>query len=223
MGTEITVAIISGIAVIIAGIITYYKDLRIKQIEIENREMKARIADENDIINEVNIKIHILDKLANFAVFSEIRSSVDRMFSETKADRFLLLFAINGKKDFRTVSVIFEQHKHPQLKVNAIIRYRDIQIDDEYRRLLKNVEALDEINLNIETMPNQLLRDFYIIERVSYSKLKFLHRKTIDETSDIVMFASIATHEHEPFDNLDNAIIKSEIEGTVIHVIKQYI
>jgi hypothetical protein len=217
------VAIIGGISLIVTGLIAYIKDLQLKRFEIENKEMKSQLAETDDILTEANIKINILDKLGNFGVFNEIRTSVDRIFSETRADRFLILFALNGKKDFRTVSVVFEQHKHPELKVNAIIRYRDVQVDDEYRRLLKNVETFNQVTLDTETMPNQLLKDFYTIEQVSHSLIKFLHRKAMDKDNDMVMFCSIATHESDTFDNLEKAIIKTELEGTITRVIKDYI
>lgn len=223
MNTEVIVAIISALALIITGVIAYKKDIRIKKIEIENKEMKSQLTSGDDILTESNIKITILDKLANFAIFNQIKTSADRMFKETKADQFLILFALNGKRDFRTVSVVFEQHQHPKWAVNSIIRYRDVQIDDDYRRLLKNVEAFGEVDVDISTMPNQLLKDFYLIEHVKHAKIKFLHRKSLDESNDMVMFSSIATHENEAFNNLESAIIKTEFEGTISHVIKNYI
>ena len=222
MSTEIIVATIGGASIIISGLIAYVKDLQIKRIEIENKEMKSRLELNDDIATEANIKINILDKLGNLIVFNEIRASVDRIFESTHATRFLILFAVNGTREFRTISVVFEQHKDPQLKVNAIVRYRDIQIDDEYRRLLKNVESFGSVDLDVDTMPNQLLKDFYTIEQVTHSQMKFLNRKHIDEYNDLVMFCSIATHEQKRFDNLDNAIINSELDSTIKRVIKEY-
>jgi hypothetical protein len=223
MSPEIIASIIGGISLIIAGIIAYLKDARFKKLTIENKEIKLQLNDSTINLTDANIKIALLDKLGNFVVFNEIRQSVDRIFENTSADRFLVLFAINGTRSFKTVSVIFEQHKHPDLKINAIIRYRDVQIDDEYRRLLRNVEEYTEIDLDVTSMPNQLLKDFYTIEQVTHSKVKFLHRKHVDEKNDIVMYCSIAKHSPDPFDNLENAIIKTEIEGCIQRVITEYI
>ena len=223
MSPEIIASIIGGISLIIAGIIAYFKDSRIKRVEIENREMKSQLADNAELAENANININLLDKLGNFIVFNEIRSSVDRIFENTQADRFLILFTINGKREYRTISVVYEQHKHPQLKINAIIRYRDVQIDDQYRRLLRNVEQLGEVDLNVDTMPNQLLKDFYTIEQVMHSKVKFIHKKSLPNEKNLVMYCSIATHLPKPFDDLENAIIKTEIEGSIAHVLKEYI
>ena len=223
MTTEIIVAVIGAIALITSGIITYFKDLRIKKIEIENKQMKSLIESAEQSVEDANIKINILNKLGNFFVFNEIRSSIDRIFENIKADRFLILIALNGKKDFRTMSVVFEQHKHPELKINAIVRYRDILIDVPYKILLKNVENWGEVNLNIDTMPNQLLKDFYTIEQVQHSKLIFLHRKHLDSDNDMVVYCSAATHLPEKFNNIESTIIKTEIDSSIRRTIIEYI
>lgn len=223
MSTEIIVSIISAIAIITASIIAYRKDVRLKVMEIENRQMKTQISDKDDILTEANIKVNILDKLANFGVFQEIKASVDRIFENTKADRFLIIFALNGTRDFRTVSVVFEQHQHPRFEINAIVRYRDVQIDNGFRKLLRNAEDQGEVVLDTSTMPNQLLKDFYTIEQITHCKFKFIMRKHMDAKNDMVMFSSIATHEPDPFDNLESAIIKTEFEGSIMRIIKNYL
>jgi len=130
---------------------------------------------------------------------------------------------MNGQTDFRVISVIFEQHKNKKWKVNAIIRYRDVEIDNQFRQTLKDSERYGCVDFNVSTMKPQLLKDFYIIEKVKHSKFRFLHRQSIDTKNDVVIYSSIATHEDEPFTHIEETIIKTEYEGSIIHTIKTYI
>lgn len=223
METSVLVAIISGVVTIGVSVLTYFRELRMKklqaQIDRERIESKQREKD----AEERNLKLGALDRLLDFQSFNEIRDSVDRMFKNTKADRFMIIIAMNGVTDFRVVSVIFEQHKSEKWKVNAIIRYRDVEIDDEFRRNLKRVEVEGSICFNVAEMTPQLLKDFWVIEKVKFARLRFLHRQSLDDRNDVVIYSSIATHESEPFTHLEEAIIKTELEGSVIHTIKTYV
>lgn len=223
MDTQIIVALIAGVAVIISAIITYKKDARVKILEVENDELHEDLHAKNNIIKDRNFKISVSDKLLDFAAFNQIKESVDRIFEKTKADQFLIMIAVNGKTNFRLISVIFEQHKTSKYKVNAIIRYRDVEIDDEYRALLKSVEHNGSIDLVVDDMKPQLLRDFYTIENIKHSKLRFLYREHLDENNDIVIYSSVSTHEKDSWTHLENAIIKMEYEGSVMHTIKEFI
>jgi hypothetical protein len=223
METEIIVALISSAAVIIAAFIAYKKNDKIKRLQIDKEELQDSINQKNIIIKDREFKISTSDKILNFQAFNLIKDSVDRMFNQTKADRFLILIAVNGVRDFRMISVIFEQHKFSQYKVNAIIRYRDVEIDDAYRQLLRDVEHFGSVDLITDEMEPQLLKDFYTIENVKYSKMRFLHRHHLDAENDIVIYSSAATHKNEPWTHIENAIIKMEYEGSIIHTIREYI
>jgi hypothetical protein len=135
----------------------------------------------------------------------------------------MIIIAMNGTHDFRVVSVIFEQHKTEKWKVNAIIRYRDVEIDDSFRKLLKKVEVEDSVTFNVAKMKPQLLKDFYVIEKVKHSHLRFLHREELNKDNDVVVYASIATHDDDEFTNIENTFIKTELEGSIKHTMLTYI
>lgn len=215
MDSTIFVSIIGAIATITVSILLYRKDIKIKKMEIETTR-------ERETAKHQSIKINALDKLLDFTSFNLIRNSVDRIFEHTKADRFMILIAVNGKTDFNVVSVIFEQHKTAKWRVNAIIRYRDVNIDDAYRQLLKDVEYSGSVLLKVDEMKPQLLKDFYVVEKVKHSLIKFLHREHIDDENDVVIYSSVSTHLSAPFTKIEKAIIKTEYEGTIIHTIKEY-
>jgi len=223
MDTTIIVALIGAVSVIVAAIIAYRKDTKIKELELEQETLQLDINKKNDIIKDRNFKVRVSDKLLDFQAFNQIKESVDRIFETTKADQFLILIAVNGKTDFRLVSVIFEQHKTSRYKVNAIIRYRDVEVDDEYRKLLKEVEHEGSVDLDVMKMKPQLLKDFYTIENVKHSKLRFLHREHLNDNNDIILYSSVVTHNKDKWTNLEDAIIKMEYEGSIIHTIKAFI
>ena len=216
MDSTILVSIIGAISTITVSVLLYRKDIKVKKMEIASAEQKADAKHQS-------IKINALDKLLDFTSFNTIRNSVDRIFENTKADRFMILIAVNGKTDFNIVSVIFEQHKTAKWKVNAIIRYRDVHIDNEYRQLLKDAEYKGVVDIKVDDMKSQLLKDFYVLEKVRYSKIQFLHRESVDEDNDVLIFSSVSTHTDKPFTKIENAVIKTEYEGTITHTIKNYV
>jgi len=222
MNTEIIVALISATAVIISAIIAYRANVKVKALMLQHQVLSDESLKQKSIIQDREFKIATLDKILNLQSFNEIQDSVNRIFAKTKADRFLILIGVNGTTDFRLVSVIFEQHKNTQYKVNALIRYRDVEIDNNYRKLLRDTEREGTIDLNIKKMPNQLLKNFYTLENVKYSKMRFLNREHLDKKNDIVIFSSVATHIDEDWTELENTIIKTEYEGSIIHTIKTF-
>lgn len=223
METGIIIALISVFGVITASIIAYIKDVRVKGLKDQIAEAERKAEEAEAEANERSLKLGALNRLLDFTSFNEIRDSVDRMFDNTKADRFMIIIAMNGQSDFRVISVIFEQHKNKKWKVNAIIRYRDVEIDNQFRKTLKDSEQYGCVDFDVNTMKPQLLKDFYIIEKVKHSKFRFLHRQSIDNKNDVVIYSSIATHEDEPFTSIEETILKTEYEGSIIHSIKTYI
>lgn len=223
METGIVIALISVFGVISTAMIAYLRDIRVKKLQAELDNQTEELEELTLKSNERTLKLGALNRLLDFTSFNEIRDSVDRMFDNTKADRFMIIIAMNGTTDFRVISVIFEQHKNKKWKVNAIIRYRDVEIDDAFKKTLKDCEKYGSVNFDVKKMKPQLLKDFYVIEKVKHSKFRFLHRQKIDERNDVVIYSSIATHESEPFTHLEETILKTEYEGSIIHSIKTYL
>jgi len=223
MDNSIIVAIITGVVSVSLAIIAYLKDVKLRGLkdELETKKKEAKEAERKS--TEQNMKLGALHRLLDFTSFNEIRTSVDRIFLKTKADRFMILFAMNGTHDFRVISVIFEQHKNPEWTVNAIIRYRDVEIDQRFKNILHETESIGEIDYDVSEMHPQLLKNFWVIEGVKHAKVRFLHRHHIDKENDVVIYSTIATHSDEPFDSLENTIIKTEYEGSIQHTIKTYI
>lgn len=229
MSNEIIIALIGAIATIIASTIAYFKDLRAKKQALDNSVLLKEIHDlrvsfDNSTkkLAETRIKVNILDRLSELSVFNEIKNSIDRIFQKTKADRFLILFSMNGTRELRAVSVAFEIHKNPKSS-NAIVRYRDVEIDDSYRTLIKRVEKDGSVDLSREEMEPQILKDFFTIEGINTIKLTFVERRHLDEENDIVIFGTVAAEEIEGWTELESAVINAEYEGTLKPIIRAFL
>ena len=163
----------------------------------------------------------VFDKLGKFDSFLKIRNAVDGLLDETKADRFLILVAINKIRDFNDVTVIYEQHGERAKGNNAILTYNHIEIDDHYREMLKRAELYGPVNLDVAAMQPCLLKDIYEIEGVRHSKVTHLHRESIDSENDAVFYSSIATHQDEPFDSLEVTKIRLAYQSQIVPVFKK--
>lgn len=213
---DILVSSITGLGVLIPALLLHYREIKKKDIKIEKyKEEKVK----------QDIKLIALDKILDFCSFSQIKSAVDEMFEKTKADRFLILFAINGKTDFNTVSVVFEQHKNTKYSINAIGRYKTLPIDNMYRKMLKDAEMHGIVEVETEKMPDSLLKDIYDLEEVVWSDIRHLCRFHADESNDILVFSSLATHSQKGFTKLEkveaNLIYDSIIKPNIVSVLKK--
>lgn len=216
MTATLITTIISSLAIIIVALIAYKKEIKIRKLEASHEQTHIETT-------KTRLKGLIIGKLLDLASISLLQKSVDNMFKETKADRFLLLFALNGKTDFNVVSVVFEQHQSKKYKVNAIVKYRDVKIDSSYRNMLKELEVQNVINVDVSKMEPQLLKDLYTMEKVKHAQYWFLDRQHLDEENDVIVYSSIATHESEPFTQIEKTKISLEYNSTIIRVIKKFL
>jgi len=213
---DVLIALIGAFPVLVTSALLHVREIKKKNIEIERHIREKK---------EHQIKADVLDKVLSFSAFNKIKAAVDELFRTTKADRFLILIAINGKVDFNIVSVIFEQHKTTKYQVNAIARYRSLKIDGEYRKMLRDAEKFGMIHFKTEELSPSLLKGIYTIEHVVYSEIRHLLRLPIDDNNDVLIYSSLATHEEEEFTELERTqasiIYDSSIRSVLTDVLKQ--
>lgn len=144
--------------------------------------------------------------------FSILRDAVDEMFKRTKADRFLIMFAFNGKDHMRFASAIYEQNKEGKahLSVGAISKYVHVDIDDDYRGILKKAEIDGTVTYEVGRMKAGLLRDILESEGVRYVKLAHIKRfeDFAGEGKDLLVYCSVATHVDEPYTKAESTYIR---------------
>jgi len=197
-------------------ILLMWEDVRRKRLE--NKEKGFLI--EKKIENGVGVVVKTSDNQFNiihdFEFFQEIRVSVDRIFEATKADRFLIMKAINGKTDFQFASVIYEQHKRTaktKYSVNAAGRYVNFKFDIHCNERIKEAEQKGYVDLVVAELPEGTdLKSIYTSEGVTHSRIYHIDRIPIDEKKDAILYCSIATHEGL-FTDVEKIIIKQEIDS----------
>ena len=220
------------LGVIIPSILTYRLGLKKwktelakqkKEFELREAELLARNTDLSSQKAEADMKMSYYGQMFNLTSFNIISSSVDRIFEKTKADQFLIMIAVNGKTDFNVISVIFEQHKNNDHRINAIARYHNITIDPHYKKLLKttNIEAV--IEMITDDMPESILKDFHTEEKITSSLVRQLVRTPMDEENDVLVYSTISTHSKKRFTRLEKSFIKTQYEGTIVPNFKKTI
>ena len=90
------VGLAAPVSAVLIAIITAYTTLKNKHTKVkqENKVLKIEL-------NSINI-------LFNHNLITIINEHVANIFNETKANRFLILFAVNGKTHFNYVTVALE-------------------------------------------------------------------------------------------------------------------
>ena len=215
MDLNIIIPAVVGSAVTALGFYLNYR-IKLKQLRVENKAL----ADQS---KSDNLRLEYFNKVVDFESISAIKEAVDNIFANTRADRFLILIAMNGKTNFNVVSVIFEQHKNTKYSMNAIAKYRNLSVDDNYRQMLKMSESIGVVRLKTDDMKPQILKDIYELEGVKYSKVRHLLRKPLDDGNDFIVYSSLATHSEEDFTNKERVIIKSAYEGVIKPKIEEVI
>jgi len=210
--------IIKGLFVLIGVLVPAYllhkREIAKHKLEISKLNLEKK---------QDKLKLDFFNRAMDLSRINPIINAVNRLFKETVADRFLILIAINGKTDFNIVSVIFEQHNDNKHPVNAIGTYRNIEVDNAYRNMLKLSEINGAYDIDVSKMNDCILKSFYEYEGVKHSKVRFLDRQKIDNDNDFVIYSSLATHKNKSYNKIEEAIIKTVYESTIIPNIKKVV
>lgn len=212
MSPEVIASIVGFFATLAAAFIAYKAALRSARIKNEKKD-------------------HPLSR-ANFMItlkaFSEISEYVIEVFSKTKADRYLILCAHNGKEHLRFASAIYEQvddeKKNARLSFGAVSKYVNFEFDEYYRKMLKEVEVGGMMELNVNTMPECDLKYIYQNEKVAHSNVFFINRiKNYDgNENDLVIYSTFATHDPSEFTEGEKIYIRTAINNIKV-ILKEII
>lgn len=166
--------------------------------------------------------VNVMNSINTLANVNLVHNAVERLFKETRADRFLILTAMNGKKDMRSVSAIYEQHDRNDIGMSAVSRYHKLEVDQEYHQMLKSAEQIGPVVLDVAgSMQDSLLKNIYISEGVKHSVITFLYRVSLDENNDIMVYSSIATHSEEHFTMEELLTISLEYQSSIRPMLKE--
>lgn len=195
------VGLAAPISAVIVAVIASYTTLQNKhnKVKQENKVLKIEL-------NSINI-------LFSHKLITIINEHINNIFEETKVNRFLILFAVNGKSHFNYVTCCYEK-TNTGSTTGSIFRYNRFEIDDHYKAMLKQIELQGNVYFEVANMPPSILKEIYQSrdEKVTFSCIKFLRRVNIDELNDIILYSSIATTNNEDFTSEEALIIKRNFD-----------
>jgi len=211
MTEGVLISVISFIGVSITAIITAYYNIKVKRLELSNTTNAKQVA-------KLRAELTCINVLFEYNLIALINRTVDDIFKNTKAEQFIILFALNGKTDFNFVSVCYEKTKSSKTS-GAIYRYVRVQIDDHYRQMLKYVEKDHQVYLDVANMQECLLKNIYqsIAEGVTYSGVHFINRSPLDEDNDTLVYCSMATTDPEDFSKQERSMMKLAMDNIRSH------
>lgn len=213
LNTEVIITILTSLTTIVVTLIVFRKELKLKRVEQENKKLKQ----EN---HSSKIELSCLKVLFESTFYHLLSQKIHDLFDNTKADRFLILFAINGKDTFKHVTVCYEAYKDSRY-AGAISRYVRLSIDDSYKTLLKGIESSKYISLTTSSMPkDSLLYNIYSSEseKIKHSVVKFLGRKAVDADNDVLFYCSAATRQAKRFTNKELTNIRYNVDSIRAHI-----
>ena len=182
----------------------------IVKLMIDNK--KLRVAKS---VLEQDVKDRSMHLQVELESFNSIRSTIEALMAESKADRFLILTATNGFTDMKFATAIYEQHaenKHVMLSMGASGKYVRFEFDSEYK-MLKDAEKYNVVSLNVHKMPASDLKDIYETEKVHHAEIFYLHRAQIDDQNDRIFYCSVCTHDEKPFTKRERTMFKARIDS----------
>lgn len=199
---EVWVQLIVGFVAMFSAALATYTQIKIAKIQKENKTQK-------EVISRIETDWKALSILFDYIFYNNLQKKVSEIFDRTKANRFLILFAVNGRSDMRHVTVAFEMTR-PPAQPGSISRYVRTEVDDHYIRMLKTVENVSGIELDVSTMNDSLLKQIYLspVEKINHSLIKFIARHKVDEDNDLLLFSSTATTHEKQFDENEKIFIK---------------
>jgi len=213
--TPILTAIISAIAVILPAYWLHSQREKSRAIQIKALEDKV-IALEHFSSDAIRIRL---------ATINALQMLVSDLFKGSGADRFLILVAYNGSQAVKWASVIYEQHQNT-IKVNyslgAARKYHNLPLDDVYRDMLHKAEQKGYSYEKTDEMHDSLLKDIYIEEKVSESRVDWVRRKEIKNGKDLIIYTSTATHQPDGFTPIDKRRVRISIAAIKDLIYKEF-
>lgn len=214
MDPTIVVAIIGIIGTISVAIINKYNSVK------NNNKL---LREKN---KELNSELTIIKVLIDNDFVNEFESIASNIFNNTKVDRIMFFYAVNGKKPFNVVTAFMEKRRY--YDVGTFKKYTKLPVDEEYKKMLRFIESEGFIYYNVKEMPDSLLKNIYNSpdENVKHSKISFINRRSLNDRDDVLLYVSCSTGVDIPFTEYEKTnltINLNKIRNKINHLkIKQY-
>jgi hypothetical protein len=161
-----------------------WKNHKLKKQKRENQLLKSEL---------YGTKMQKLKELYDFQRFSVLEHEIRVLFKETPVTRFTIMFAMNGRIDFNYMTVVYDQHDY-RMDVGMESSYDQIQIDQGYIRLLKEVERLGFVWLSAPFNIGSISH-FMEMEEVKHCGWGYVLREALDDTDDLLVYLAISSEQ----------------------------
>lgn len=185
----------------------------------ELKEKKGDIALLKSTIYDMNERK--LKEIFDLRRFSQIEQNIKIVFKETIADRFTVMFAMNGQSQFDHLTVIFDQ-KLGNVDIGGISAYTRFPIDDIYRARIKRAEH-SQSGVWEKTDDERIgaIGDYLVMEEITDTGWYFIERFVLDEQNSVVLFCSFCTPEPAGYKTKDKRFINVMLNGKIIPKLKE--
>jgi len=214
--------LITQIGAIIVALIASYQAIRLERLRKESKRKDIQI-------RESSKNFSALSLLIDFELIGLISNRVDEIFENSCIDRFLLIIAVNGRDVFNVVSVVYERHKSisgepaRRIDINAVGRYTHVGIDSAYKQMLTDVEKRGKVLIETEFLSeDSLLYSIYKNEGVTSSLVCPVIRMALDDTNDMLLFCSYATHVDSGIPKKDVSFVRT-MHGGIQSAFSKYV
>jgi hypothetical protein len=174
------------IIAVISGVFTVW----VTKIQHEKKEKSKEIDKLRKEKDDLSMGIEF-----DLQTFNNIQIAITSVFTDTAFDNFVIMTAMNGQRDFRFISALYEQHsERARISMGATGRYVKFEFDTHYREVLKRMESAGELDFNIQEMQESDLKNMFLADGVADAKMVFVARAKMDDENDRVFFFVLSSH-----------------------------
>jgi len=148
-----------------------------------------------------------LNIVDGFDDISNIYSQMDKILETTSATRVMLFRGSNGGGLPMAGGEFYVKAIHQALSEedghNLVERYNNVLIDGHYANLLRDIVTHGSVKINVDAIPDCLLKKIYLTEGIKYSEVHYLVSKgLVDRKIKFeIFYLSIGKNDNEGFVN----------------------
>lgn len=173
--TEITVALISLVGVLAT----------VARSNAKVKREKAKVAQAEDEIKFQKAAMGFGEFLTEW---NEIQNEVNRLFKETKLERFIIFQAFNGKLTPRWTTGVIQLRKD-----SAPISFVHVELDEDYIGRLLSIRSTRFATVKPTELGPCMIKDIYMAEGVTESLWAHIKTKQLDPNRTVYTYCSYAT------------------------------
>lgn len=187
----------------------------------EKKHQEA-LSEKDELIIHYNAAAEISEAFSDLQTINELNIAVNELFTETTADSFLILMAANGVAQYNVISVLYEREKDETAPLFAVANYKNLSIDDEYRKILYETEKYGPYRFITEKEKEGLLKNIYIRENTVEAMIYFICRLKISKSNDVMLYVTVSSKDNS-FSVMDRTIITMAIESRIKPALKKVV